>query len=40
MDKGKKKESIIQDKEVLLYKPYNILTSISSKTLPPDIQML
>jgi len=38
MNRGKEKqrEDIVQDEEVLLYKPYNISLSSSSETLPPD----
>ena len=39
IDKEKQKEGTIQDKEVLLYRPYNISISSSSKTLSPDTQM-
>jgi len=35
-DKEKQREDIVQDEEVLLYKPYNIFLSSSSKTLPLD----
>ena len=37
IDKGKQKEGIVQDEEVLLYKYYNILTSNSSEMLLLDI---
>ena len=42
IDKEKQKEDIVQDEEVLLYKPYNISPSSlsSSKTLSPDGQIL
>jgi len=40
IDKEKQKEDIIQDEKVLLYKLYNISTSSSSKTPPPDTQIL
>ena len=40
IDKIKQREDIIQDEEVSLYKPYDIFSSSSSKTLFPDIQML
>ena len=40
IDKGKQKESTVQDKEVLLYKLYNISTSSSSETSFPDIQII
>ena len=40
IDKGKQKESTFQDKEVLLYKLYNISTSSSSETSFPDIQII
>ena len=37
INKGKQKEDIIQDEEVLLYKPYDISSLSSSKTPLPDI---
>jgi len=40
IDKGKQKEGTIQDEEVLLYRPYDISTSSSSKTPSLDSQML
>jgi len=39
IDKEKQKEGTVQDKEVLLYKSHDILSS-SSDTTSPDIQML
>jgi len=40
IDKGKQKEDIVQDEEVLLYKPYDISTSSSSEMSFLDIQMI
>ena len=40
IDKGKQKEGTVQNKEVLLYKLYNTLTSSSSKTSSLNIQIL
>ena len=40
INKRKQREDIIQDEEVLLYKPYDISSSSSSETLSPDIQIL
>jgi len=40
VDKEKQREDVIQNKEVLLYKPYNISSLSSSRIIPPDIQML
>jgi len=37
IDKEKKEEDIIQDKEVLLYKLYGISSSSSSEIPSPDI---
>ena len=39
IDKGKQKEDIVQDEEVL-YKPYDISTSSSSEMSFLDIQMI
>jgi len=32
MDKGKQKEGVVQNEEIFLYKPYNILTKASTLT--------
>jgi len=42
INKEKQREDIVQDKEVFLYKPYNISSSSLSlsKILPPDGQIL
>ena len=37
INKEKQEEGIIQDEEVLLYKPYDISSSSSSKIPLPDI---
>jgi len=39
-NKEKQREDIVQDEEVLLYKPYNISLSSLSETLLLDGQML
>jgi len=37
VNKGKQKENRIQDEEIFLYKPYNILSKFSKpKTLEPN----
>jgi len=40
IDKRKQKEGTVQDEELSLYKLYNILTSSSSETSFPDIQII
>ena len=34
VDKGKQKENKIQDEEIFLYKPYNILSKLSKPKTP------